>query len=79
MGDLWEENILEVPVTMTAFLFRGPLARQDGVLEFPVRQTRHGATVDYLATRDVDETNVCHAVASRDFRRRTQGSKGLDS
>ncbi len=39
-------------------LFRGPLARTPGMLEFQVRQTDDGARVDYLATSDIDEASL---------------------
>ncbi|MDA1300060.1 MAG: hypothetical protein O2868_08270 [Proteobacteria bacterium] len=43
-------------------LFRGPLARAPGLLEFQVRQTPDGASIDYLANSDINETELTRSV-----------------
>ncbi len=45
-------------VRVHPILFRGPLARTPGMLEFQVRQTDVGARVDYLATAAIDEAKL---------------------
>lgn len=49
-------------VKIHPILFRGPLARTPGMLEFQVRQTDAGARVDYLATAAIDEAKLQHAL-----------------
>ncbi len=49
-------------VKIHPILFRGPLARTPGLLEFQVRQTFNGASIDYLANNKIDEAELSRRV-----------------
>ncbi|MEM7363869.1 MAG: hypothetical protein AAF525_07575 [Pseudomonadota bacterium] len=53
---LYQQDGSTVPVH--PILFRGPIAKTAGLLEFQVFQTQTGAHVHYLSERPIDESNL---------------------
>ena len=53
---LYQQQSSTIPVH--PILFRGPIAKTLGILEFQVFQTHHGVDIHYLAERPVDEPDL---------------------